>query len=249
MAHATAHLFALWYAPLSQAVPAIKSEFIIKDDVLILRMSSVLRLKSGEQSILFDRQVHALVTIISISKKSIVVRCEDVQKNAIYAPLITALMPLLKKDDLATALTQLTACGVSAIQLVMTDGVQRSWGGKVEYERLERVIIASAEQSKQFAMPQLYEPILLQKALSQYKTIIYGDPTGRPLQRVLQELSPTIRECAVLVGPEADFTPQEKDLLRSSGAVGCMLTPTVLRSHLALTMLAGVIRSWYYTQE
>jgi RsmE family RNA methyltransferase len=135
---------------------------------------------------------------------------------------------------------------------VLTDSVQRSWGGIHEYERLERLIIASAEQAKQFAVPQLHEPISLETAIAQQPLLIYGDPAGNAFKTVFQALPPKkneLKQCAVLVGPEADFTLHEKRLLQNHGAIGCALTPTVLRSHLAITMLAGAVRSWYHTKE
>jgi 16S rRNA (uracil1498-N3)-methyltransferase len=246
MAHSTAHLFALWHAP---QLPAKQTELVINDDLLVNRISAILRLRIGEQLLLFNRQMHALVTIMNIGKKAITVRCEAVHKNKIYSPTITALLPLLKKDDLATAVVQLVACGISAIQLIITENTQRSWGGDAEYERLERLIIASAEQAKQFAMPLLHKPILLQDAIVHHKTLIVGDPLGVPFKHIMQKLPDTLRECALLVGPEADFTIQEKKLLEASGALHCSLTPTVLRSQLAVTLLAGTVRSWYYVRD
>lgn len=246
MVHSTAHLFALWYA---SELSSKQTEFVLSDEVLVNRISVILRLRVGEQLMLFNRQMHSLVTIISISKKAITVRCESVHKNKIYSLTITVLLPLLKKDDLATAITQLVACGISAIQLIITDNAQRSWGGDAEYERLERLIIASAEQAKQFAVPLLHKPILLQDAIVHHKTLIVGDPLGTPFKHIMQKLPDTLRECALLVGPEADFTIQEKKLLESSGALHCSLTPTVLRSYLAVTLLAGALRSWYSVRD
>jgi 16S rRNA (uracil1498-N3)-methyltransferase len=246
MAHSTAHLFALWHA---SQLPAKQTEFVLSDEALIARISVILRLRVGEQLMLFNRRMHGLVTITSISKKSIAVRCESMHKNKIYNPTITALLPLLKKDDLATAITQLVACGVSAIQLIITENTQRAWGGEAEHERLERLIIASAEQAKQFAVPLLHKPISLQDAVTQHKTLIVGDPLGAPFKQIMQKLPDTLRECALLVGPEADFTIQEKKLLETAGALHCSLTPTVLRSYLAMTLLAGAVRSWYYARD
>jgi RsmE family RNA methyltransferase len=246
MAPSPAHLFALRYDP---QLPSQDTEFVLSDAALINRISVILRLRIGEQLTLFNRQNHALVTIVSIGKKSITVRCETIYKNKIYSPTITALLPLLKKDDLATAIVQLVACGISAIQLLTTENTQRAWGGDAEYERLERLIIASAEQAKQFAVPLLHKPISLQDAIAQHKMLIVGDPAGLPFKEIMQKLPDTLRECAVLVGPEADFTSQEKNLLETAGALHCSLTPTVLRSYLAVTLLAGALRSWYHARD
>lgn len=244
-----AHLFAFWYPTISSELSATTKILHIKDAALITRISAVLRLQTGESFILFDRAMHVTACIGEINKKYIAVQCSTTVKNNAYAPAITALLPLLKKDDLGTAITQLVACGISAIQLVITQGAQRSWGGTHEYERLERLMIASAEQSKHFALPVLHEPIPLEKALRAYKNIIVGDVDGKPFKELLVDLPQSLAECAVLVGPESDFTTDEKTLLQANGVRNCALTPTVLRSYLAITIIAGSLRSWYYRGE
>lgn len=244
-----AHLFAFWYPTLSSELNNNTTVLQIKDTALITRINTVLRLKRGEEFVLFDKKLHVKASISELNKKYIAVRCNTPSKNETYAPSITALLPLLKKDDLGTAVTQLVACGISAIQLVITKGVQRTWGGTHEYERLERLIIAAAEQSKHFALPELREPIPLGKALSIYKNIIACDVDGKPFEQLFVDLPHTSTECSVLVGPESDFTLDEKAQLQTHKVRSYTLTPTVLRSYLAITIIAGTIRSWYYRGE
>ena len=165
----------------------------------------------------------------------------------LYIPTITALLPLLKKDDLSAAVADLTAVGVSAIQLVLTNTIHRSWGGDQEYARLERVMVAAAEQSKNFTVPELHNPCSLLDALSHHFTIICGDSEGNTFKSVFCNVSALpLAHCAVLVGPESDFTITEKEILKKAGVINCSLTPTVLRSHLAITIMAASVRSWYH---
>lgn len=245
------HLFALYHATLSAYCSEVGQRVVVTDQQLMARITAVLRLKVGASCILFDRTVHALCEVLEIAKKQVTLVCKSINKNPSYKPVITVLMPLLKKDDLATALADLVAVGVSFIQLVLTEKVQRSWGGAHELERLERIIIASAEQSKNFAIPVLYPPINLQVALAQHSLILCGDPDGVPLQTALNSISQhKPQSYTLLVGPESDFSPSEKNmLLNNSSVVRCALTPTVLKSCLAITILAGAVRSWYYTKE
>ncbi len=245
-----AHLFALYHAGLSSQCTAVGQRIIVTDQQLVVRIASVLRLKVGEQCVLFDRSVHALCEVLEIAKKQITFLCKNIDKNVSYKPAITVLLPLLKKDDLAAALTDLVAVGVSSIQLVMTEKVQRAWSGTQELERVERVMIASAEQSKNFAIPVLHAPIDVRAALLQHPLIVCGDPDGAPLQSVLHALSQNkTQSYALLVGPESDFSAAEKTMLSQRTVVRCALTPTVLKSCLAITILAGAFRSWYYTKE
>jgi len=239
------HLFALWFPSLSSMVSKSVGELHIIDTVLITRIQKALRLRVGERCILFDRAAHVICIVKALQSKAITISYAAVEQNAVYAPIITALLPLLKKDDLSTAVAELTAVGVSAIQLIMTDGVQRAWGGATEYERLERVMIATAEQSKNFAVPYLYEPVLLREAIQKHDLVLVGDPEGLSYAQVLKSFPQTIKSCSVLVGPEADFSSAEKAYLAGQGVTFCALTPTVLRSHLALTIMTASVRAWY----
>lgn len=244
------HLFALYQHTLSAHCTKAGERILVTDQHTVVRIASVLRLKIGEECVLFDRSVHALCEVLEVAKKQITFVCRAVDKNITYKPAITVLLPLLKKDDLAVALTDLVAVGVSSIQLVLTEKVQRAWGGAQELERLERVMVASAEQSKKFAIPVLHAPIALRAALLQHPLVICGDPEGVSLQTTLDILSQrTASSYALLVGPESDFSVSEKMILSQQGVMRCALTPTVLKSCLAITILAGAFRSWYYTKE
>lgn len=242
----SAHIFAFWYPSLSDDLRINNREMNITDKELIARMRTVLRLRIGESCILFDRAMHSECTVQAIDAKAIRVTCTINKKNLLHTPVITALLPLLKKDDLSTAVADLTAIGISQIQLITTDTVQRQKIEAAELARLERVIIAAAEQSKQFAVPQLLPPISLPEALKKNKHILCGDPDGQPYAIVLTQLPPHEKAYAVLVGPEAAFSSAEAALLREHTVISCALTPTVLKSQLAITILAVTVRSWYY---
>src|SRR5580700_6016314 len=117
----TAHQFALW-TTLSIQNNLVGNIFSITDTTLVNRITAVLRLKIGETFILFDSMAHSYVSIIAIDRKKITVQTLMVIKNSPQTPTITVLLPTLKKDDLSTAIHNLTACGVSTIQLISTQG-------------------------------------------------------------------------------------------------------------------------------
>lgn len=246
MKNTRAHQFALWHGTLSSEKIVNGQQYKVIHKDLITRITSVLRLRVGETFILFDRACHVFLKISSLESKCIVTIVSSIDSNAHYTPCITALLPVLKKDDLSTAVYDLTAVGVSVIQLILTDTVQRVWGGQQEYERLERVMIAAAEQSKNFSVPILREPVPLVSEIMQYKTLLWGDPFGTPFQLAMANLPVSLEQCAVLVGPESDFTFSEREALKRAGCIGCSLTPTILRAHLALTIMAASMRSWYH---
>jgi RsmE family RNA methyltransferase len=242
----SAHQFALWSSDVSTEKILVGQRYAVVHKDLIMRIISILRLRVGEICILFDRMYNIQVQIVSIESKSVITTVLSVNKNIQYTPYLTVLLPVLKKDDLSTAVADLTAVGVSVIQLVTTETVQRAWGGKQEYDRLERVMIAAAEQSKNFAIPVLKEPRSLLAEASQHSVLIYGDSDGIGFKSVFKDMPTALAECALLVGPESDLSVSEKEALQRMKAVACSLTPTVLRAHLAIAVMAAGVRSWYH---
>ncbi len=65
-------------------------------------------------------------------------------------PEIRWCIPLIAKEAFEDIVYNFTAMGVASIQPLVTEKVKRSWGGDRERARLDRIMIAAAEQSKQF---------------------------------------------------------------------------------------------------
>ena len=208
------------------------------------RIERVLRLQVGEQLILFNRERHAAARISSLDRKRVVLEILSVAENKRYMPSIMFLLPLLKKDALAQAVYFLVEAGVNAIQLIQPDNAHRKWGGQKELERLERIVIASAEQSKHFAFPEIKEPISLSDVVSELPTNswrFYGDPVGSSIKTIMNDAAP---DAIVLTcGPEADFSLEEKEKLRAVSFQPLRLTPTILRAETAAFCISSLFRS------
>ncbi len=244
------HIFAFYVEQLSLLVAAKTGGDVVmlEDKRVCHRIIQVLRLQPGDVCILFDSTIHVRFLIQELaSKKNISGIMEEKKYNTILQPHITVLLPLLKRDDLDTALYSLVEMGVNTIQLMITKKVQRKWGKEKEYDRLQRVMIAAAEQSKNFALPLLHSPQSFEQFLITIPSSIikiYFDPTGEPLLSLIDK----IKKCSstsimLMVGPEGDLTEQEKEQLRQTTFLFCALTPTVLRSSQAIALGAGIIRS------
>lgn len=240
------HEFALYIEErFATALEEEQKFLIINDSSTIHRISDILRLKLGDSIIFFDKSHHALCLLKQASKKELVFQVNDFKTNLILTPSITAYMPLLKRDDLEQGVYDLTAIGVTTIQLVMTTKVQRTWQQK-ELARLQKIIVAAAEQSKNFSFPTIKEPISFDDISESDDTVyrVFADPKGKPLLEVMNDIS-TMRtkKIHVLVGPEGDLTEDEKKQAQKLRFVFCRLTPTVLKSFQAMSILAAVCRS------
>lgn len=240
------HLFAFYHQDFSGKIAQRSSgqEILIVDADLTHRLTSVLRLAVGEQLILFDRTMHAIVTIHAIVKhKSLVFILDEKHKNFIWQPAVEFLLPLLKRESLETALYSLSELGITTIRLVITQKSQQKWTSK-DHERAQKIIIAASEQSKNFAFPELIQPVPLKQALQDIPDThkIFFDPAGKLLKEQLATYT-TATSCMLAIGPEGDLTADEKEMFKESRFEFIALTPTVLRSSQAAALGAGIMRS------
>jgi 16S rRNA (uracil1498-N3)-methyltransferase len=237
-----AHEFAFFYQHLPEKS---HTEVVIEDEELLHHITGVVRLKAGDACIFFNRDRYAHATIVRIEKRKLVVHIDGIQTTQKLVPNVHVVMPLLKRDSLKEAIYHAAACGVTSINLVTTEK-GRSALLEHEFERLEKIIIAAAQQSKHFAIPQLHAPQQLSRVLTSLSdhVLIHCDVDGQSLQTTVDLVRKhTAPQIALCVGPEGDFTQDEKQLLRERKALATKLTPTVLRAEDAVLVACGAIRS------
>lgn len=240
------HEFALYLDSLSQAVADQADLLRIVDVALMHRIVHVLRLEKGDTLVLFDQNIHVKATIESIEKKGIVCIMQVAEQNNVVTPHITVWLPILKREAFEEAIYALVELGVNEIQLMLTAKEQRHWTGQKEMQRIHNIMVAAAEQSKNFAMALVHEPRTLAELLAATNEArgIFFDVEGE----ALLEVASTIREhtyerYVIAVGPEGDLLDSEKFQLQKASFLFVRLTPTVLRAQQALAVGVGAVRS------
>lgn len=244
------HEFALFIDSLASLIEHknVGNVVLFSDESLVHRIVNVLRLGPDDQCVFFDRSIQASVIIVSfIGRKQIQVTIQSIKKTTVLTPHVTFLLPILKRDDYQAALYGLTEVGVNTIQPVFTrKTIQQSFGNK-DSERAQRIIIGAAEQSKNFAYPELKEPMTLEKALTVYglaQAKIFFHPAGQPFFAVMEQLYTSKPDnILLLVGPEGDLHSEEKRIVQENEFIFCTLTPTIMRAVQASALGAGFIRS------
>ncbi len=227
------------------------------------RIIRVLRLNTGDQVIIFDRKQHVLAELGIITKNNLDLKfINHIAINQELLPEITVCLPLLKREALETALYSCVELGANKIQLLVTAKSEQA-GQKYStgtLERLEKIMIAAAEQSKNFKIPELLGPIKLEKLLVQLEfqnktraignlqpgkfnipAKIFFDISGKPILELISELKLSSK-IFLLWGPEGDLTSTEKALILKTGFIFSKLTPTVLRASQAVALGLGLIR-------
>jgi 16S rRNA (uracil1498-N3)-methyltransferase len=246
------HEFAFFSSEFTQAVIHKQDQCVVGDTALVHRIQHVVRAKPGETVMFFDDQVHAVGTVQEYQKNKVICTIGAVTQNVPILPKVTLILPLLKREALDEVVYACRELGVSQVYFVATDKSSRQSLSVAEYDRLERVSIAAAEQSKNFSPLVLHEKIVsLSEFLETYKKNfacsgalkLYADPAGESLFSLLNARMNSAQEFVLCVGPEGDMTDREKVLLQEDGFVFCKLGSTILRAQQAAILLAGIVRT------
>jgi 16S rRNA (uracil1498-N3)-methyltransferase len=104
-------------------------------------------------------------------------------------------------------------------------------------ERLRKLAISAAEQCGRTSVPQILEPVPVDKLLldhAHYDACIVADFSGNKLS-----LSKNAKKVLAIVGPEGGFTSEELDHAKTAGCALTTLGQTTLRTETAgIVMLA-----------
>lgn len=231
------HIFNFWNE--NFVIGSIKK---IVDQDVVHRLVKVLRLEAGQRFIFFDQMHHGTIEIVDASKKAVSVKVLSFEKNKKESPEIIFLLPLLKKEALEEAVYSLTEIGVSEIQLVVTQKSRQKLLHEKELQRLESIIIAAAEQSKNYVYPKINAPINLFNCEFESKGLkILFDPQGQSFFDIRAKNLPQ-EKILLLVGPEGGLVLEELHKLENSLFQKCNLTPTVLRAVQALAIGASLFK-------
>lgn len=250
---ADTHEFSLYWLDASQisASVSVGESFSIDDDSLYHRIVRVLRLGPGDILTLFDGRGYIRVKFVAASgKKTIGFILLEKGFHVPLLPVIHFFLPLLKRDALEQAMYSLVELGVTEIHLMQTQKVQRVWGGMKEMERLRTIMIAAAEQSKQYLVPIVYEPKSFTECVQLLEDpthTFFFDPAGSAFLPIISSLhKEQPKHMYLMIGPEGDLTMQEKELLKERSTQFLRLTHTVLRAQQAVAVAMGIVRSMLF---
>lgn len=201
-------------------------------DARVAQHVRVLRLREGEAIVLFDgRGGEVPATLEKIDKREAVVATSAHVAVERESPRpVTLYAALIANDRMDWMIQKATELGVAAIQPMLSERSQRI-PGDVD-KRVEHwcgVAIAACEQCGRNRIPEIHAPIVLADAVAktQPHSTILLDADGDATLTAIES------SCAVFVGPEGGFSPQELNLLREHCTSKLRVGFTVLRAETA----------------
>ena len=204
-------------------------------------LEKVMRVKVGESFSLFNQSGEWEAKINEILKGIVEftvlkkLREKDNEKNIwlAFAPI--------KSNFFNFMIQKATELGVTKFVPIITD---RTIVRKINYERIEKIIIEASEQSNRIKVPKVEKTQNLNLFLKNNNNkinIIFGD-----LNTENQNLDPKIKNedkpICIIIGPEGDFTESERyQILNFNGVQSLKINNNILRAETAAISAISII--------
>ena len=201
-------------------------------------INKVMRIKENEVFSLFNSSGEWEAKILSISKSIVEFNVtKQLRQKEISKELWLAFSPI-KSNYFNFMIQKATELGVTKFLPIIFD---RTIVRKINKDRLERVIIEAAEQSNRINVPSIEEPQSLEGFLSNEKiNLIFTDLNSKNKKIDLEKL--TNNPTCVLIGPEGDFSEEEREqILASKDVQPIKINENILRSETAVISALSII--------
>ncbi|MFC1541000.1 RsmE family RNA methyltransferase [Candidatus Latescibacterota bacterium] len=202
--------------------------------------------RKGEIIGVFDgcgKHVHA--TIDNIDKKSLTAIIErDVSGAGEPDVEIIIALSVIKPSRFEIAVEKCTEIGVRTFVPVISERCAPNNARRLRIERLQKIALEAAKQSKRSWIPEIVPPVALGDFLTRTDgTILVASQNAeKKLENVFDSIK-DIMKITLLIGPEGDFTDREYDLMFEAGAIPFSMGGLILRSETAGIVAASSIVS------
>ena len=200
-------------------------------------VSKVMRLKEKEVFSLFNRSGEWEAKILNITKSIVEFNVtKQLRQKENTKDLWLAFSPI-KSNYFNFMIQKATELGVTKFLPII---FERTVVRKINKERLEKVIIEAAEQSNRITVPSIEDPQKLKSFLNNDMDLIFTDLNTANTKIDLTKL--TIKPTCVIIGPEGDFSEQEREeILKFNGVQSVKINENILRSETAVISALSII--------
>ncbi len=200
-------------------------------------VSKVMRIKENEVFSLFNNSGEWEAKILNITKSIVEFNVtKQLRQKENTKELWLAFSPI-KSNYFNFMIQKATELGVTKFLPVI---FERTIVRKINKERLEKVIMEAAEQSNRITVPSIEDPQKLKNFLNNDMDLIFTDLNTANTKIDLKKL--TTKPTCVIIGPEGDFSEQERDeILKFNGVQPIKINENILRSETAVISALSII--------
>lgn len=226
---------------------------ITGDDVK--HIYKVLRLDEGERVIINNCSGEEYIGEISSVTKtevkvSILEKLEKNNESNIQVYLFQGLPKAQKMDLIVQKGTEL---GITSFIPIITERVDVKLKGEFKkIDRLSRIALEAAKQSKRSIIPTVSQPISFEDAINNIKDmdlfiVPYENAEGFGVKSLMKKLEEknivnNIKKIGIMIGPEGGFETKEIEKLKGEGAYIVTLGSRILRTETAGFIATSLIQ-------
>ena len=201
-------------------------------------LTSVMRLKTNQEFSLFNKLGEWNTKILSINKGIVEFEVQNQLRQSIQEREIWLVFTPIKSNYFNFMIQKATEIGVTKFFPITTE---RTIVRKINEDRIKKILIEASEQSNRLTVPSIEKIQKLEKFLDDKKNInlIFGDLNTHSKKIELKDPSKPI---AVLIGPEGDFSENERaKILKFRDVQSIKLNDNILRSETAVISSLSII--------
>ena len=203
-------------------------------------VANVMRLKRGSNLNFFNKDGEWLSEIIFLDRDRIEVKFLNKVKESSKLSNIELAICLVKKSPMEIILQKATELGVSKIIPIVSE---RTEVKEINFERANKIVVEATEQSNQLTPPQISEVTKLKdflKNLDSSSKLLFADVNSK--DNLKSEVLKEAKTLSVLIGPEGDFSPSERELiLANPRVVSFLISKNILRSDTAVISAISLV--------
>ena len=197
-----------------------------------------MRLKRSQEFSLFNKSGEWKSKIVSINKGIVEFEVQSLMRRPNKEREIWLAFAPIKSNYFNFMLQKATEIGVTKFFPITTE---RTIVRKINEDRIKKILIEASEQSNRLTVPSIEKIQKLEKFLDDNKNInlIFGDLNTHSKKIKLKDPPKPI---AVLIGPEGDFSENERaKILKFHDVQSIKLNDNILRSETAVISSLSII--------
>ena len=201
---------------------------------------NVMRLKRGSKMNFFNKEGEWLSEIVFLDRDRVEIKFLNKIKESFPTSNIELAICLVKKNPMEIILQKATELGVSRIIPIISE---RTEVKDLNLERANKITIEATEQSDQLNPPKISQMIDLKdfiNSISKETKLFFADINSKhtPCSKDLEG----IKNISILIGPEGDFSPSERELiLKKSNVIPFSLSKNILRTDTAVISAISLV--------
>ncbi len=201
---------------------------------------NVMRLKRGSNVNFFNKNGEWKSEIIFLNKDRVEVRFLEKIKEGKNLFKTEIAICLVKKHPMDIILQKATELGVSKIIPIVSE---RTEVKEINIDRAKKIVIEATEQSNQLVPPEITNVTKLKdflKTFNETSKLLFADVNSKNNLKI-EDLK-NFKSLCILIGPEGDFSPLERESILQNRAVKPFtLSRNILRSDTAVISAISLV--------